>query len=204
MNIITKGQSDQLDFHFIKEVKERSCQPLDLCYHCQKCSAGCQVASYTDFRPNQIVRMIQFGLKGELLKSSAIWLCVNCETCGARCPNGISISAVTDTLREIAIEENVPAAVKNIPIFHHSFLNSVKSNGRVHEPVMLVRYKIKSGKLLEDIKMGMDLFAKGKMPLFPSRTKNKDLVKQIFDRAEKTDFKACGQNNSASSAVERG
>nr|WP_207754963.1 4Fe-4S dicluster domain-containing protein [Desulforadius tongensis] len=193
-----------MDFNFIKEVKERSCQPVDLCYHCQKCSVGCQVASYTDFRPNQIIRMIQFGLKDELLKSTAIWLCVNCETCGARCPNGISVSAVTDTLREMALEEGVPAGVKNVPLFHQAFLNSVKSGGRVHEPTMLVRYKLKSGNLFEDMKMGIDLFKKGKLPLFPSRTKNKDQVKKIFDRVKGTGFSRCGQNFNSASIEERG
>lgn len=171
MNIITNNGSEQLNLNFIQEVKKRSCQPIDLCYQCQKCSSGCQVGLYIDFQPNQIIRMIQFGLKDELLKSSAIWLCVNCETCGARCPNGISISAVTDALREMALEEKVAASEKNIPIFHETFLNAVKSGGRVHEATMLVRYKLKSGNLFDDMKMGLELFKRGKMPLLPSRIK---------------------------------
>ncbi|MBO8137351.1 MAG: 4Fe-4S dicluster domain-containing protein [Desulfotomaculum sp.] len=204
MNIITNDKEEQLDFNFLQEVKKRSCQPIDLCYQCQKCAAGCQVASYTDFRPNQIIRLIQFGLKDEALKSSAIWLCVNCETCGARCPNGISISAVTDTLREMALEEKVPASVKNVPLFHKAFLDSVKSGGRVHEPTMLLRYKLKSGNLFEDMKMGLDLFKKGKLPLFPSRTKHKDAVKKIFERVKKTDFQVCGGSYDSASIEERG
>lgn len=180
MNMVTNQGVVALDLNFIEEVKKRSGQPLDRCYQCQKCTAGCQVGDYLDLLPNQIIRLIQFGCKDELLNSTAIWLCVNCETCGARCPNDISISAVTDVLREMAVEEKVVAKEKNVAIFHDTFLNAIKSGGRVHEVTMLMRYKLKSGRLFEDIPMGLGLFKRGKMPLLPSRVKNREKVKQIF------------------------
>jgi heterodisulfide reductase subunit C len=206
VNIITNNGSQQIDFNFIQEVKKRSCQPIDLCYQCQRCASGCQVGSYIEFQPNQIIRMIQFGLKDELLKSSAIWLCVNCDTCGARCPNGISISAVTDALREMAIEQNVAASEKRVYVFHDNFLNAVKSGARVHEVTMLMKYKLKSGDYFSDIKMGMDLFMRGKLPLLPSKVKNKDKVKQIFNsiKNNKTRFDGCSKNNNTVSVGERG
>ncbi|MEG6616030.1 4Fe-4S dicluster domain-containing protein [Peptococcaceae bacterium 1198_IL3148] len=206
MNIITNNGLQQMDFNFMQEVKERSCQPIDLCYQCQRCASGCQVGSYIDFQPNQIIRMIQFGLKDELLKSSAIWLCVNCDTCGARCPNEISISAVTDALREMAIEQNVAASEKRVHVFHDNFLNAVKSGARVHEVTMLMKYKLRSGDLFSDIKMGLDLFTRGKLPLLPSKVKNKDKVKQIFNKINdnQTHLNVCAKNNTTVSVEERG
>ncbi|WP_051688144.1 4Fe-4S dicluster domain-containing protein [Desulfofalx alkaliphila] len=198
MNIVTNQGSKELNFtNFVLEVKERSCQPLELCYQCQKCSAGCQVGDYTDFHPSQIIRMIQFGLKEEVLKSKFIWLCANCETCGARCPNGISTSAISDALREIALEEKVPASEKNIPIFHENFLNAVKSNGRIHEATMLAMYKLKSGDLFSDIKMGLDLFTRGKLPLLPARVKTKGKIRQIFNDVDKTKMSNCSNNDNS-------
>lgn len=201
MNMVTSQGAVPLDFNFLQEVKERSGQPLDLCYQCQKCAAGCQVGAYIDFQPNQIVRLIQFGLKDELLKSNAIWLCVNCDTCGARCPNNISISAVTDALREMALEEKVVAKEKNVALFHDAFLKSVKSGGRVHEPTMLMHYKLKSGRLFEDIPMGIGLFFKGKMPLLPSRVKNRERVKKIFaaEKQKKVCVRDCKQQHTDTS-----
>lgn len=188
MNIITNSDTKALDFNFAKEVSELSNQPINLCFQCQRCASGCQMSAYGDLTPNQIIRMIQFGLKDELLKSRAIWLCVNCDTCGARCPNNISISAITDTLREMALKEQVPAAVKNIPIFHNNFINSIKSWGRVHEISMLGFYKLKSGDLFSDLKMGFDLFTRGKLPLLPSRVRAKDQLRKIFNNIDKVDL----------------
>lgn len=185
MNIVTNNGPIQLDLNFIDEVKERSGQPLDLCYQCQKCASGCQVGAFIDYQPNEIIRLIQFGLKDELLNSSAIWLCINCETCGARCPNGISISAVTDALREMALEEGVSPKEKNIAIFHNTFLNSVKFGGRVHELSMLGFYKLKSGRIFDDIKMGLGMMTKGKLPLLPGKARNKEKVKRIFEAAQR-------------------
>jgi len=52
-----------------------------------------------------MVRMVQLGLKDQLLESPSIWFCLHCETCGARCPNEISIAGLTRALREMAMEE---------------------------------------------------------------------------------------------------
>ncbi|RYD05573.1 hypothetical protein N752_09510 [Desulforamulus aquiferis] len=129
--------------------------------------------------------MIQFGLKDELLKSKAIWVCVGCETCGARCPNGIRIASVMDALREMAIEEGVAPGEKDIKLFHDCFLNSAKSYGRVHEGTMLMRYKLKSGHLMDDVGVGIKMFLKGKLALFPHSVPSKVEVKRIFDWAKK-------------------
>jgi len=48
---------------FMSEVKVKSGQDIDLCYQCQKCASGCSMARVADFTPNQILRMVQMGLK---------------------------------------------------------------------------------------------------------------------------------------------
>ena len=49
------------------------------------------------------------GDEKEVLGSSAIWFCVYCQTCGTRCPNEIHIGVLMDALREMAMEEKIPA-----------------------------------------------------------------------------------------------
>jgi len=107
------------------------------CYYCQKCSIGCPTAFAMDYQPAQILKMVQLGQKEALLKSSAIWLCIGCETCGARCPNDIRINNVMDVLKEIALEEGIKPAEKTVYALHRSFLDSIKIFGRVHELTML-------------------------------------------------------------------
>ena len=170
---------------FLDEAKKRSGQDLNLCYQCLKCTAGCPTASCMDLRPNRIVRMIQMGMKEAVLGSSAIWLCVSCETCGTRCPNEIDIGVLMDALREMAVEEGIPAKEKNIHLLHKAFIDSIRRGGRVHEATMLMDYKLRSKDFLTDLLPGMKLFLKGKIPLLPDRIKGRQEIKRIFERCKK-------------------
>jgi heterodisulfide reductase subunit D len=102
----TKGDTvTSLDFDFEATVEQRSGEDLSRCYYCLKCTAGCPSAPAMPYGPAQMVRLVQLGLKDELLESRSIWFCLHCETCGARCPNEISIAGLTRALREMAMEE---------------------------------------------------------------------------------------------------
>jgi heterodisulfide reductase subunit C len=176
---------EKTDSSFLEEAKQKCGEDLSLCYQCLKCTAGCPTAPYMDIRPNNIIRMIQMGMKKEVLGSSAIWLCVSCETCGTRCPNKIDIGVLMDALREMSIEEKVPAKEKNIHLLHEAFVQSVKRGGRVHEATMLIDYKLRSKDFMTDLVPGMVLFLKGKIPLFPSLIKGRGEIKRIFERCTK-------------------
>jgi len=171
---------------FLDEVKRRSREDLSLCYQCLKCTAGCPTAPYMDVRPNNIIRMIQMGMKKEVLESSAIWFCVYCQTCGTRCPNEIHIGVLMDTLREMAMEEGIPAKEKNIHLLHEAFIQSIRRGGRAHEVTMLMDYVLRSRDLMTDSLIpGMMLFLKGKFPLLPSFIKGRQEIKKIFERCSK-------------------
>ena len=90
---------------FVEKVSELSGQNLLACYQCGKCSAGCPAVTDMDILPNQIIRYAQLGLKDELLKSKAIWICATCLTCNARCPKGINIAEVIEALRQILLRK---------------------------------------------------------------------------------------------------
>jgi len=171
---------------FLQEAIEKSGEDLSLCYQCLKCTAGCPTAPYMDIRPNHIIRMIQMGMKKEVLGSSAIWFCVYCQTCGTRCPNEIHIGVLMDALREMAIEEGIPAKEKNIHLFHEAFIQSVRRGGRAHEVTMLMDYMLRSRDLMKDSLIpGVKLFLKGKFPLLPSFIKKRGEIKRIFEKCQK-------------------
>ncbi len=175
---------DRYDSSFLEDVKRRSGEDLNLCYQCLKCTAGCPTAPYMDIKPNNIIRMIQIGMKKEVLGSSAIWLCVSCETCGTRCPNEIDIGVLMDTLREMALKEGIEPREKNIYLLHETFIKSIERLGRVHEATMLMEYKLRSKDILTDLGSGLVLFLKGKIPILPSLIKGRREIKDIFEKCK--------------------
>ena len=185
MNAVAQKDVGKIDPQFLEEAKKRSGEDLSLCYQCLKCTAGCPTAPHMDIRPNNIIRMIQMGMKEAVLRSHAIWLCVSCETCGTRCPNEIDIGVLMDTLREMAVEEKVPAAEKNIHLLHEAFMESIRRFGRVHEATMLVEYKARSRDFFTDLVPGMMMFLKGKIPMLPTVIKGRKEIQRIFDRCTK-------------------
>jgi heterodisulfide reductase subunit C len=170
---------------FIDQVQDRCKENLRLCYQCLKCTAGCPTAPYMDFTPSAILRMVQLGLKREVLESKAIWLCVSCETCGTRCPNEIDIGVLMDALREMALEEGYRAKEKAIVALHSAFMESIRRGGRVHEATMLMEFKLRSGDYWTDLIPGMKLFMKGKIPLIPGRIRGMDSIREMYRKTRK-------------------
>lgn len=169
--------------NLLDKVIAESGQPVNLCYQCRKCSVGCPMVDEFDFPPNMVMRMVQLGMKDELLQSRAIWMCVSCETCGSRCPNAIRIAPVMDSLRAQCLNEGVIPADAATVALHTSFVDSIKTFGRVHEATMLMKYKLKSKKYTSDLDVGLKLFLKGKIPIMPKKSKNIAKVKEIFKNA---------------------
>jgi heterodisulfide reductase subunit C2 len=176
----------QLDLTFIDRVSEVSHQNVRRCYYCLRCSAGCPAAPFMEYTPAQILRLVQLGQKDTLLHSSAIWLCIGCETCGTRCPNEIHAGAVIDALRQIALAEQVQPAERSVYKLHVAFLDSIRHWGRLHELSMILQHKLTSGdNLLNNLDMGLVMLLKGKIHLLPKRIKGVGEVQALFEAEEK-------------------
>jgi heterodisulfide reductase subunit C len=165
---------------FAQKVAERSGQNLNACYQCGKCSAGCPTVKWFEWQNHGVIRRIQLGDEEGLLGSRAIWMCIGCETCGTRCPNGIRISRLMDAMRNMALEKGIKATEPAVMSFHQSFTNSVERFGRVHELSMLVEFKLRTKDLFTDVGAGLKLFAKGKIPFLPGKVREKARLDKIF------------------------
>lgn len=170
---------------FVKEVARRSGEHPDDCYQCQKCSAGCPVAYEMDILPNQVMRYIQYGSQERLLASKTIWLCASCYACSTRCPNDIDIAKVMDTLRHLAYATGAKAGERDIPVFHRVFLDTIKYFGRIHEISMIALLKMKTRDFFKDGALGLKMFRRGKIKLFPSTWGGGKEIKSIFRAFEK-------------------
>jgi len=172
---------------FLYEVEKKSGQDISSCYYCQKCTAGCPVAEFMDFSPSTIHRLIQLGLKDEVLQSRSIWLCAGCEVCGTRCPNKIEISKVMDTLKQTAEKNGVKGGENRIRVMHRVFLAGVGKRGRMHELSLIRDMRLRSGGLFKDMKLGIKMFRMGKLSIFPDKVKNLKAVKQLYTRLRRLD-----------------
>jgi len=136
-----------------------------------------------DITPRQVMRAIQMGLKDNVLSSSAIWVCVSCQTCSARCPLEIDIARVMETLRHQAIREKVKPAEKHIETFQRIFLGLVESRGRVHELELGLRYNLASKDPFANSSLAGGMLRKRKITsIRPSRVKGASEVKEMFRR----------------------
>ena len=152
------------------------------CYQCGKCSAGCPMASESDLRPHQVMRRVMYGSRERALQDESIWLCLTCETCSARCPNGSDPAGVIDALREISIESGMANVPRVISAFHKTFLEQIRANGRLHEVGLVVGYKLRSGALMNDVTNTPGLLSRGKLSIMPHKIKGVAEVKRIFDK----------------------
>jgi len=166
------------------EVERDSGQPISLCYQCQKCSGGCPLSFAMDVLPHRLLRYVQLGQRERVWHSRTIWLCAACRTCAARCPNGIDIAAVADALKQEALRRGLPARETQVQAFHQTFLSSLRSKGRLHELSMLLRYKLKTGNLTQDLDLGLAMFRRGKLKLWPEGVRRKQEIRALFARAQ--------------------
>jgi heterodisulfide reductase subunit C len=183
----TTSNLQPLTSDFALEVQRRSGENVFRCYYCQKCTVGCPTAYAMDYKPAQVLKMIQLGLREPLLKSSAPWLCVGCETCGTRCPNEIRLAPVMDTLKYMALEAGYAPPETTVYALHRAFLDSIKFFGRVHETTMLAEYVLRSRDIFSilrsNIDVGATLLLKRKIPILPERVKALRQVKELYRRA---------------------
>jgi len=169
---------------FGEQVKEESGTEINRCYQCLTCSLSCPSAFAMDYLPHQIVRMVQLGLREQVLTSSTIWVCADCQACATRCPNEVDLVKMMDVLREISLREGL-AKERGVADFHRIFLGNIERWGRQHELSLILMLKLKTRDLFSDLRTGMKMMIKGKLKLLPGRFREIKKVRDIFRRTER-------------------
>ena len=164
---------------------------VSYCYQCGKCTAGCVLAQEMDYAPSYIIRLLQTKNEANdrrVLSSNAIWICLSCENCIARCPKEINIPEVMDYLCERSRKEGcINKESRPVVAFHSAFLESVKRTGRLYEVGLVAGFKVRTLRLTQDLNVAPVMFVKGKLNLLPERVKDENKIKKIFAQTiEKT------------------
>ncbi len=187
MDRMKEIESMTLDDTFRLEVNRLSDQQVERCYHCHTCTAGCPVAVDMQFGPDRLLRLVELGQSRRVLTSPDIWLCIGCQACAERCPNGIGVAQIMDALRQISLAEKVTPAEPNVLLFHRLYLLVIRILGRSHEAMMLMLYKLFSRDLFSDMGAGIALVLRGKIPILARPIRGMSDIKRLFQAAESGD-----------------
>jgi heterodisulfide reductase subunit C2 len=171
------------------EVREHTGVNANSCYQCGKCSAGCPLSGEMDYPPSYVMRMLQTNnpaLEDKILRSFTIWVCLTCEMCYSRCPMSIDIPKMMDFLREKSLGEGkANQKAKKIIAFHRSFLDSIRTTGRLYEIGLLLDYKARTFKVMQDMALAPKMLKRGKLNIMPELIKGRSGVSSIFSKSNK-------------------
>jgi heterodisulfide reductase subunit C2 len=172
--------------HLARRLERATGVRVARCYQCGKCTAGCPVADEMDETPSRLLRLLQTERpehERRALASRAIWVCLGCETCVSRCPNEVDVPRAIDHLRSEAIAAGLAHRdARDILAFHRAFLATIGGRGRLYELELIARYKLTTGRLLQDVVVAPSMFAKGKIGLLPHRVHDPG-TSRVFEAA---------------------
>ena len=138
-----------------------------------------------DISVTELMRYLQLGMMDEALKSNTIWYCLSCQTCSARCPRGIDIAHIIDTMKIIVQEEQIKVDTKHARLLNGLWMNTLRYMGRMYELGLGGMFNMFTGKPFKDLPLGVRMIAKGKFKFLPSIRRPFETMK-MFARARRS------------------
>jgi heterodisulfide reductase subunit B len=158
-----------------KEILDKTGENAFLCYQCIRCTSGCPVTDFFDYTPNEVMRLVQIGDSEAVLNSKTPWLCAACLTCSTRCPQGLDIARIMETLTQVARERGIKPKVPEKAWFNQVFVTDSDIFGRVYELGMMGSMNVITSvinrdpsKVLADMDLGLEMFKRAKLNILPS------------------------------------
>jgi heterodisulfide reductase subunit C len=172
---------------FVAEVSGRTAgvSRLEMCIQCGSCGGSCPSAEAMDHTPRALFALIRAGRRDEVLRSNTPWMCLSCYHCAVRCPQEIEITDVMYTLKVMA-EEAHTYPNGTAPGFSGIFVGNVRRFGRSWDLELTARHYLRRFPLrLPGITpMAFSLFRHGRIPILPTRVKQRGQLKAILSRAD--------------------
>ena len=159
---------------------------VNWCVQCGMCAASCPSVSWMDHSPRKMIALIRAGRPQEVLASNSMGLCASCYLCTERCPKGVKVTELMHVLESLALRHGVTNGRTATPAMHRAFVESVKSDGRIHEVGFMRRFYLKRNPLsaLKMIPLGLKMFSHGRLPLRAKKAGGTDQLRAIVKKAE--------------------
>jgi heterodisulfide reductase subunit C len=84
----------------VRRLERISGEDVKRCYQCGNCSGGCPVSYAMEIPPTKVMRFLQLGNIEDVRNANSMWLCVGCLQCYSRCPQGVSVAAILEGMRQ--------------------------------------------------------------------------------------------------------
>lgn len=163
------------------------------CIQCGTCTASCPTAYAMDYTPRQLWRLIQLGLKEEVLSSNSFWLCTACYACNLSCLRGIACTETMSTLKRMAVSAGMEKHSSSAR-FYEAFRDIVRRHGRLHEIELMTTFFGRTRRLEVTgfTRLGFTLWRKGKVSLDASKVNIKGLgqIEAICRKVEEMEAEA--------------
>lgn len=78
---------------------------LNVCFQCATCTGSCPWGWVNPLNMRHLIRLAQLGLEG--YEGEELWRCTTCGTCQERCPRGVDILGLVQTIRGMIVEAGV-------------------------------------------------------------------------------------------------
>jgi len=155
---------------------------ISRCLQCGTCTGSCPVSYAMDISPRMVIALFRAGHIEEILRSRTIWVCASCYMCTTRCPQGIKITDLLYALKRTAMDTGLYPDRVPVYLLSKSFVHVVNQYGRNHEILLLLRYFLRRNPLamFRLLPLGIRLWRKGRTPLFPSKIKGIQSIRQIL------------------------
>ena len=108
--------NDDIQSLEVRRLERVSGEDVKRCYQCGNCSGGCPVAYAMEIPPTKVMRFLQLGNIEDVRKANTMWLCVGCLQCYSRCPQGVSVAAILEGLRQEVLRKGASKTeVRDVP-----------------------------------------------------------------------------------------
>jgi hypothetical protein len=81
----------------------------------------------------------------------------------------LDIAKALDAVKIIAQRKGIKASEPDVLAFYKTMMGSIFGFGRVYELGLIAMLKLRTGHLFKDVGLGIKMFGKGKLKLFPSK-----------------------------------
>ena len=155
------------------------------CLQCGSCGGSCPSGPDMEYTPRTLFAMISAGQREKVLEANTMWVCVSCYFCTTRCPQKVPITDLMYCLKRMSIAER---RFKNTdaPALARTFTDLVDKYGRSFEFGLATGYLLlnRPGSLMKMGPMGMQMFAKGRMSLLPTKIRQLGQLQAIIKKAK--------------------
>jgi heterodisulfide reductase subunit C len=139
-----------------------------------------------DHSPRKIIALVRADMREDVLSSNSMGFCASCYLCTVRCPRGVQVTDLMHVLEGLSVRHGVRNGHTTTPAMHRAFVESLQSDGRIHEFGFMRRFYFRTNPLaaLKMLPLGLKLLSRGRLHLRGEKAQGADQVRAIVEKAK--------------------